>query len=52
MTKFTLPEKIESGRNIKRERERERKKKKGKRLTFLKSSFARAIAVSLLSYDE
>jgi hypothetical protein len=37
MTKFTLPEKRESGRNIKRERERE-KKKKGKRLTFLKSS--------------
>jgi hypothetical protein len=37
MTKFTLPEKRESGRNIKRERERERKKK-GKRLTFLKSS--------------
>jgi hypothetical protein len=39
MTKFTLPEKRESGRNIKRERERETgKKKKGNRLTFLKSS--------------
>jgi hypothetical protein len=28
MTKFTLPEKRESGRNIKREREREKKRKK------------------------
>jgi hypothetical protein len=31
MTKFTLPEKRESGRNIKRERERERKKRKKER---------------------
>jgi hypothetical protein len=51
MTKFTLPEKRESGRNIKREREREKKKEKRKE-TNIFEEFARAIAVSLLSYDE
>jgi hypothetical protein len=50
MTKFTLPEKRESGRNIKREREREKKEKRKETNIF--EEFARAIAVSLLSYDE
>jgi hypothetical protein len=49
MTKFTLPEKRESGRNIKREREREKEKRKE---TNIFEEFARAKAVSLLSYDE